>query len=109
VTIIHNDFARARTHEKIGYDWKSLPANALVVDVGGGVGTATLSLAKEFPHLKFVIQDRPAVVDAGVEVRLRFQVSQRSPTSLQVWKKELPGALSSGRVQFQGTYREILC
>ncbi|KAF8351901.1 S-adenosyl-L-methionine-dependent methyltransferase [Amanita rubescens] len=44
-----------------------------------------LCLAKEFFHLKFVIQDRPAVVDAGVEI----------------WKKELPGALSSGRVQFQ--------
>jgi len=68
-----------------GYDWKSLPANTLVVDVGGGVGTASLSLAKEFPQLKFVVQDRQPVVEAGVEV----------------WKKELPDALSSGRVQFQ--------
>jgi len=56
--------------QETGYDWKSLPANTLVVDVGGGVGTASLSLAKEFPQLKFVIQDRQPVVDAGVEVRL---------------------------------------
>ncbi|KAF8313561.1 S-adenosyl-L-methionine-dependent methyltransferase [Amanita rubescens] len=74
-----------KQRSKIGYDWKSLPAHALVVDVGGGVGAASLSLAKEFPHLKFVIQDRQPVVDAGVEF----------------WKKELPDALSSGRVQLQ--------
>ncbi|KAF8351885.1 S-adenosyl-L-methionine-dependent methyltransferase [Amanita rubescens] len=76
---------RSPTSFIAGYDWKSLPANAVVVDVGGGVGAASLSLAKEFPHLKFVIQDRQPVVDAGVGF----------------WKKELPDALSSGRVQLQ--------
>ncbi|KAF8350308.1 S-adenosyl-L-methionine-dependent methyltransferase [Amanita rubescens] len=68
-----------------GFDWKLLPKNALVVDVGGGVGVPSLALAKEFSHLKFVIQDRQPVVDAGVKL----------------WKKELPDALTSGRAQFQ--------
>ncbi|KAF8728516.1 hypothetical protein AX14_006537 [Amanita brunnescens Koide BX004] len=67
------------------YDWKSLPANSLVVDVGGGIGTTCLALAKEFPSPKFVVQDRQPVIEAGIEV----------------WKKELPDALSSGRAQFQ--------
>ncbi len=76
MTVLRNCFVYARrAYSKIGYDWKSLPANALVVDVGGGIGAASLSLAKEFPHLKFVIQDRQPVVDAGVEVRCGFSIS----------------------------------
>lgn len=42
----------------------------MIVDVGGGVGTACLALAKEFPNLKFVVQDRQPVVEAGAEVRI---------------------------------------
>lgn len=43
-----------------GFDWKALPEKALVVDVGGGVGSQTLTLAKKFSHLNFVIQDTDA-------------------------------------------------
>ena len=57
-----------RSYRKIVHDWKSLPADSLVVDVGGGIGTASLALAKEFPDLKFVVQDRQPVIEAGVEV-----------------------------------------
>ncbi|KAF8313565.1 S-adenosyl-L-methionine-dependent methyltransferase [Amanita rubescens] len=67
------------------YNWKSLPPNALVVDVGGGVGTASLVLAREFPDLKIVVQDRQPAIENGVDI----------------WKKELPEALTSSRVQFQ--------
>ncbi|KIL66636.1 hypothetical protein M378DRAFT_75009 [Amanita muscaria Koide BX008] len=69
----------------IALDWKSLPKDSLVVDVGGGVGSAALALARAHPHLKIIIQDRAPVIENG----------------LQVWKKELPNALQSGRVQFQ--------
>ena len=44
--------------------------DALVVDVGGGIGTASLALAKEFSNLKIVIQDRRPVVEDGIEVHL---------------------------------------
>ncbi len=74
MTTLRNGFVHTRAYSKVGYDWKSLPANALVVDVGGGVGTASLSLAKEFPHLKFIIQDCQAVADDGVEVRCAFTI-----------------------------------
>jgi hypothetical protein len=50
------------------YDWKSLEKDDLVVDVGGGVGTVTLMLAKSFPHLRYIVQDRAAVVPDGVKV-----------------------------------------
>ncbi|KAM6501362.1 S-adenosyl-L-methionine-dependent methyltransferase [Amanita muscaria] len=69
----------------IAMDWKSLPQNTLVVDVGGGVGSATLAIARAYPHLKVIIQDRAPVVENGLEV----------------WKKEFPEAIQSGRVQFQ--------
>lgn len=52
-----------------GFHWESLPKGALVVDVGGGVGTVTSVLAKALPDLKFVIQDRPAVIEDGLKVR----------------------------------------
>ncbi|TRM63597.1 O-methyltransferase-domain-containing protein [Schizophyllum amplum] len=45
------------------FDWKSLPAGSLVVDVGGGIGAATRSLAKNCPDLKVVLQDLPGVIE----------------------------------------------
>jgi O-methyltransferase domain len=54
-----------------GYDWKSLKQDSLVVDVGGGVGSSVLELKGAFPHLRFVVQDRPKVVDDGVKVHLK--------------------------------------
>jgi hypothetical protein len=62
----------SRSYKKIAYDWKSLPASSLVFDVGGGVGTACLALAKGFPKLKFVVQDRQPAVEAGVEVHIPY-------------------------------------
>jgi len=67
------------------FDWATLPEGALVVDVGGGVGTSTLVLAETFEHLHVVVQDRPAVIDEGKKV----------------WEAKLPGALASGRAKLQ--------
>lgn len=47
----------------VGFDWKSLPEGSIVVDVAGGVGTQTVFLAKEFDHLKFIVQDRAPVIE----------------------------------------------
>ncbi|KLO13199.1 S-adenosyl-L-methionine-dependent methyltransferase [Schizopora paradoxa] len=68
-----------------GYDWTSLPPNSVVVDVGGGIGASSLQLAKSFPELKLVVQDRPPVVKEGREL-------VRAST---------PQLLESGRVVFQ--------
>lgn len=57
-----------------GFDWKGLPADALVVDVGGGIGSQSLHLAKSFNHLKFIVQDRPAVLDAANQVIQRYNL-----------------------------------
>lgn len=46
-----------------GFEWGSLPAESTVVDVGGGVGSVSLVLAKSFPSLKIVVQDRAEVIE----------------------------------------------
>ncbi|KAM6503651.1 S-adenosyl-L-methionine-dependent methyltransferase [Amanita muscaria] len=66
------------------FDWKSLPENALVVDVGGGFGAASMTIAREFPKFKFVVQDI-SPVEQGI----------------QIWTKDMPDALESGRVKFE--------
>ena len=53
----------------LGFPWQDLPDGSLVVDVGGGIGSTAMLLAHTFPHLKFVVQDRPSVAEQGVAVR----------------------------------------
>ncbi|KAH8987939.1 O-methyltransferase [Lactarius hatsudake] len=69
-----------------GYAWEKLPPGSLVVDVGGGVGSQTLTLARRHPGLRFVVQDRETVVGDANEY----------------WKKNDPNALDSGRVKILG-------
>lgn len=68
------------------YPWGSLPANAIVVDVGGGNGHATLNLLKAFPTLKVIVQDTRAVAVQGREY----------------WAKEYPIAIQEKKVDFIG-------
>jgi len=53
-----------------------LQEDALVVDVGGGVGLTTLQLMKAYPHLHYLVQDRPNVIADGIKVRLSHQRGQ---------------------------------
>ena len=52
-----------------GFDWAGLREGSLVVDVGGGIGSTSMTLAKAFPHLRFCIQDQPRTVELGMAVR----------------------------------------
>jgi hypothetical protein len=88
-----------------GYSWETLPPGSLVVDVGGGVGSQSLTLARHHPNLRFVVQDRDAVIGDANEVRctsvLRILLLHDSPLT-QYWKKNMPEALDSGRVKLLG-------
>ncbi|KAJ7456930.1 S-adenosyl-L-methionine-dependent methyltransferase, partial [Mycena latifolia] len=68
-----------------GFNWRELPQNVLIVDVGGGIGSTSLEIAWANPHLPFLIQDKAAVVLEGKEH----------------WERELPGALAARVVSFQ--------
>jgi tRNA G46 methylase TrmB len=55
-------------HSYLAFDWASLPDDSLIVDVGGGVGSAMLEIAKAFPKLNYVVQDVPGVALEGEKV-----------------------------------------
>ncbi|KZT06629.1 uncharacterized protein LAESUDRAFT_725719 [Laetiporus sulphureus 93-53] len=67
------------------FPWHQLPAQSVVVDVGGGIGSTSLLLAHAFPHLRFLVQDRPQVVKMG-EI---------------AWRERSPELLETGRAAFQ--------
>ncbi|KAI0360847.1 S-adenosyl-L-methionine-dependent methyltransferase [Trametes cingulata] len=66
------------------YPWKDLPKDSVVIDVGGGIGSTSIVLAKAFPHLRFVVQDRQPVVDIAPSI----------------WESTHADLIQSGRVSF---------
>ncbi|KAF9460299.1 S-adenosyl-L-methionine-dependent methyltransferase [Collybia nuda] len=70
------------------FDWKSLPADSPIVDVGGGVGSSAMAILKAFPDLCAVVQD----------------LSVNTEQAIEFWKKEMPDALDSQRIKLQGLY-----
>ena len=64
-----------------GYGWEHLPEGSLVVDVGGGVGSQSLTLASNHPQLRFVVQDRESVVGDAINVCV---MNRTSPT--RIWR-----------------------
>ncbi|KAI0064216.1 S-adenosyl-L-methionine-dependent methyltransferase [Artomyces pyxidatus] len=69
-----------------GFEWSSLEAGSIVVDVGGGVGSVTLTLAKAFPQLKYIVQDLREVIDDQAQ---------------QYWEQKSPQSISDGTVVLQ--------
>ncbi|KAJ7812766.1 O-methyltransferase [Mycena leptocephala] len=61
-----------------GFGWTSLPRDSIIVDVGGGVGSTALILARAIPHVNIVVQDRASY-----------------------WAEEAPDVLESGRVTLE--------
>ncbi|KAF9264340.1 S-adenosyl-L-methionine-dependent methyltransferase [Marasmius fiardii PR-910] len=67
------------------FDWGSLGNDAVVVDVGGGVGPVTLGLHTAFPQIQYIVQDlHPVINDAK-----------------KFWETEAPDALTSGNVKLE--------
>jgi ubiquinone/menaquinone biosynthesis C-methylase UbiE len=52
-----------------------LAQGSTVVDVGGGIGTQSLVLARAFPDLELVVQDREGVIPDGNKVRYSTSVT----------------------------------
>ncbi|KAJ6548617.1 S-adenosyl-L-methionine-dependent methyltransferase [Mycena capillaripes] len=40
-----------------GFDWSVLPSHGIIVDVGGGIGHSSLTIAKRYPHLRIINED----------------------------------------------------
>ncbi|KAF9563371.1 S-adenosyl-L-methionine-dependent methyltransferase [Agrocybe pediades] len=80
-------FARSLEYNAVVnvYPWHELPSNASVCDVGSGVGTMSMEIAKAHGHLRFVLHDTPE----------RLKQAQHD-----VWPKLLPDALVQKRIEF---------
>ncbi|KAI0045351.1 S-adenosyl-L-methionine-dependent methyltransferase [Auriscalpium vulgare] len=72
-------------------NWKALKPESVVVDVGGNVGSVTLTLAAAFPHLKYVVQDLKPVIENNAQ----------KASAPCFWEDEAPELVSSGRVTLQ--------
>lgn len=85
-----------------GFPWHELVPGSVVVDVGGGIGSTSMLLANAFPHLKFVVQDRPPVVEMGTAVCWpTCPYSLRVLTiCVQAWRARYPDLLDTGRAVF---------
>ncbi|KAL7277477.1 hypothetical protein ACG7TL_008398 [Trametes sanguinea] len=46
-----------------GYPWASLAPDSVLVDVAGGLGSTSLTVATAHPHIEVVVEDRPQVVE----------------------------------------------
>ncbi|KAK5125351.1 hypothetical protein LTR85_000460 [Meristemomyces frigidus] len=47
------------------FAWVQLPPNSTMVDIGGSQGHVSLHLAQKYPHLHFVVQDLPEVIEGA--------------------------------------------
>jgi precorrin-6B methylase 2 len=78
----------------IGRVWRRMSS---YVDVGGGVGSVSLALARAFPHLRFMVQDRKdAVIDSTKECFFSlFSVPTIGAENVnQFFEAEFPEALT---------------
>ncbi|KLO09940.1 S-adenosyl-L-methionine-dependent methyltransferase [Schizopora paradoxa] len=66
-----------------GFRWSDLPADSVVVDVGGGIGSASLPIVMH-TTVKLIIQDRGIVLEDATKY----------------WQEHCPNALEPGRVTF---------
>ncbi|KAL7277459.1 hypothetical protein ACG7TL_008380 [Trametes sanguinea] len=54
--------------DKTAFPWDTLPQNAVIVDVGGGIGGVSVELAAAYPHIRCIVQDRPQTVSIAPHV-----------------------------------------
>ena len=75
-----------------------------MVDVGGGVGSTSVILARAYPHLRFVVEDRKHVVEIAPTVSVLPLLSLALVLRrrfLKVWSGEHAELVKSGRVSFR--------
>ena len=58
------------------YPWASLGAGT-VVDVGGSQGSISVAISEAHPVLKFIVQDRPEVIEEATQHVLPIHVADR--------------------------------
>ncbi|KAF7372253.1 O-methyltransferase [Mycena venus] len=83
-SLLHVLFNMVNYFAAQGFKWGNLPDDSLIVDLGGGVGSTALMIAKAVPHVKLVVQDRSSVIEDA-----------------KTYWASTPEFLESGRVKLQ--------
>ncbi|KAJ7768823.1 O-methyltransferase [Mycena metata] len=84
---IHGDSQREQALGAIfkGFDWSQLPSGGILVDVGCGMGSNSLTIAKKYPTLRIVNQDfGPVLQKAKIH-----------------WQENFPEHIEKNLVEFQ--------
>lgn len=71
--------------DKCAFPWDGLPKDAVVVDVGGGIGSVTFRIAAAHPHLRYIVQDR----------------EQTIAIAPKAWDGQQKNVFGTGRISFQ--------
>ena len=50
------------------YDWTKHGETATIVDVGSGIGGASIEFTRRFPKLRIIMQDKPEVIESARKV-----------------------------------------
>ena len=58
-----------------GFPWETLSEGTRIVDVGGGIGTASHEIMKKNPLLKFTVQDLPSASEQAIAVSISLYIS----------------------------------
>ncbi|KAI9063977.1 S-adenosyl-L-methionine-dependent methyltransferase [Trametes sanguinea] len=77
-----------------GFPWAELPPEAVLVDVGGGIGSTSLAIAQAHPNIHIVVEDRPQVIDMAdsawgneyADLRNSGRVNWRSRDFMEDWE-----------------------
>ncbi|KAJ6478630.1 O-methyltransferase [Mycena vitilis] len=80
-----NRFNIAMHGDSQRFDWSQLPSDGVVVDVGSGMGSNALTIAKRYPTLRVVNQDFGPVLEKGKAH----------------WQENLPSHIEKNLVEFQ--------
>ena len=87
-----------------GFPWETLSEGTMIVDVGGGHGTACREIMKENPLLKFIIQDLSGATEGAITVSTSIDISKFERIyrpSTQYWNQLEPKAIQNGQVKIQ--------
>ncbi len=88
-----------------GFPWADLPPDSVLVDVGGGIGSTSLTVAEAHPHIKVVVEDRPQVVELAPSVCAPFPFSVVDHGSCgrtsQSWGPTYAPLFECGRMSFR--------
>ena len=79
-----------------------MPKDSVVVDVGGGVGSQSLTVARANPHLKLIVQDRDPVIADAQKVKFSVVLVAKLTHHLLVLAAAIP---SGTRVQTSNSSR----